>query len=61
MLVSGFFLDVGLLLGGGEKLNFNFGWIKILEGFNSGICNFLGSDLGRSSSLFELTMLVAFG
>ena len=61
MLVSGFFLHVGFLLGGGEKFNFSFGWIKILVCFNSAFCNFLGSDIIRGSSLFELTMLDAFG
>ena len=59
MLVSGFNWHIGFLLGGGA--NFNFGRKKILVGFIWEYCNFLGTDLGKSSSLFELTMLDAFG
>ena len=59
-LVDGWDFGMGIInFGGGRK--FNFGWLIESMGFNWEFNIFFGTVLGRSSSLFRLAMLDAFG
>ena len=59
-LVDGRDFGMGIINFGGGK-NINFGWLIESMGFNWEFNIFLGAVLGRSSSLFRLAMLDAYG